>query len=91
MLTLSFLLSSRSTFFLHLRVVVTVTISLALYGICIRRVYSIVPLKAYFNDRNKVKFEIALCRGKNVRDKRADIKEREFQREAGRIMKNFRL
>jgi SsrA-binding protein len=53
---------------------------------------TIVPLKAYFSQPgNLVKLEIALCRGKNVRDKRADIKERDAKREAGRIMKSFRL
>jgi SsrA-binding protein len=53
---------------------------------------TIVPLKAYFNDQNKVKIEIALCRGKNVRDKRADIKERDANREARRmILQTFRL
>lgn len=52
---------------------------------------TIVPLKAYFSDANFVKLEIGLCRGKNVRDKRADIKERDAKREAGRIMKSFRL
>jgi SsrA-binding protein len=52
---------------------------------------TIVPLKAYFNDDNKIKIQIAICRGKNVRDKRADIKERESKRETNRIMKNFRL
>mmetsp|Transcript_17180 Transcript_17180/g.27862 ORF Transcript_17180/g.27862 Transcript_17180/m.27862 type:complete len:219 (+) Transcript_17180:147-803(+) len=52
---------------------------------------TIVPLKAYFNDDNRVKIEIALARGKNVRDKRADIKEREAKRETSRIIKNFRI
>ena len=52
---------------------------------------TIVPLKAYFNDENRVKLQIALCRGKNVRDKRADIKERDLKRETSRIVKNFRL
>jgi SsrA-binding protein len=52
---------------------------------------TIVPLKAYLNDDNKVKLKIALCRGKNVRDKRNDIKERDGKREMGRITKNFRL
>ncbi|KAL9191302.1 hypothetical protein ACHAXT_001008 [Thalassiosira profunda] len=50
---------------------------------------TIVPLKAYWNDGNKVKFEIGLCRGKNVRDKRQDIKDREGKREANRMIKNF--
>lgn len=52
---------------------------------------TIVPLKAYFSDNNKVKIQIALCRGKNVRDKRADIKERDAKREENRIIKSFRL
>ena len=52
---------------------------------------TIVPLKAYFNDQNKVKLEIGLCKGKNVRDKRADIKNRENKREEQRIIKSFRV
>lgn len=52
---------------------------------------TIVPLKAYFSDTNHVKIQIALCKGKNVRDKRADIKERDAKREANRIIKSFRL
>jgi SsrA-binding protein len=52
---------------------------------------TIVPLKAYFNSDNKVKIQIALCKGKNVRDKRADIKERDVLRDTNRIIKNFRL
>lgn len=52
---------------------------------------TIVPLKAYFNDQNKVKLEIGLCRGKNVRDKREDIKARDAQREERRIIKSFRV
>ena len=52
---------------------------------------TIVPLKAYFSDSNRVKIEIAVCRGKNVRDKREDIKQRDAKREDNRIIKNFRL
>lgn len=52
---------------------------------------TMVPLKAYFNKDNKVKIQIALCRGKNTRDKRQTIKERESKREASRMMKNFRV
>jgi len=56
-----------------------------------QRGMTIVPLKAYFSDDNRVKLQIALCRGKNVRDKRADIKEKDIKRETSRIIKNFRL
>lgn len=52
---------------------------------------TIVPVKAYYNDDNRVKIEIALCKGKNVRDKRQTIKERDAKREERRIIKNFRL
>jgi SsrA-binding protein len=52
---------------------------------------TMVPLKAYFNDQNKIKIEIALCRGKNTRDKRQTIKERESKRETSRMMKTFRV
>ena len=50
---------------------------------------TIVPLKAYWNDGNKVKFEIGLVRGKNLRDKRQDIMAREGKREESRMIKNF--
>jgi len=56
-----------------------------------RQGMTIVPLKAYFNDQNKVKIQIGVCRGKNVRDKRQDIKERDAKREASRMVKNFRI
>jgi SsrA-binding protein len=52
---------------------------------------TVVPLKAYFNQQNRVKIEIGLARGKNVRDKRQTIKDREGKREERRIIKNFRL
>lgn len=52
---------------------------------------TIVPLKAYFNKDNRVKLEIALVKGKNVRDKRDDIKNRDLKRETDRIVKNFRI
>jgi SsrA-binding protein len=52
---------------------------------------TVVPIRAYFNSSNKLKIEIALCRGKNVRDKRATIKEREAKREESRIIKSFRV
>ncbi|KAL3781330.1 hypothetical protein HJC23_006782 [Cyclotella cryptica] len=50
---------------------------------------TVVPLKAYWSDQNKVKFEMGLCRGKDLRDKRDDIQKREGKREADRMIKNF--
>jgi SsrA-binding protein len=52
---------------------------------------TIIPLKAYYSDSNQVKLQIAICRGKNVRDKRATIKERDAKRETSRIIKNFSI
>ena len=52
---------------------------------------TIVPLKAFFNDKNMVKVQIGLCRGKNVRDKRDAIKDREMKRDTDRMMKSFRV
>ncbi|OEU13309.1 SsrA-binding protein [Fragilariopsis cylindrus CCMP1102] len=52
---------------------------------------TVVPLVAYFNDDNKMKLQIGLARGKNLRDKRQDLKERDMKRENSRIIKNFRM
>ena len=50
---------------------------------------TIVPLDLYFNTRGLAKIKIALCVGKNTRDKRDTIKKREWQREQGRAMRNY--
>lgn len=47
---------------------------------------SVVPLKVYFNNRNLVKVEIAIARGKKLFDKRKCIKERDLKREQARNM-----
>jgi SsrA-binding protein len=52
--------------------------------------YSIVPLKLYFNKRNRAKLEIALAKGKNIHDKRETIKKRDADREAQSAMKRYR-
>ncbi|CAM9253344.1 unnamed protein product [Phaeothamnion confervicola] len=49
---------------------------------------TMVPLKVYFNDSNRLKVEIALGRGKDTRDKRDDIRERDSKRELQRVVKN---
>ena len=48
---------------------------------------TIIPLKIYFNDANKVKLEIALAKGKHTVDKRASLKEKDIKRD---ILKNHR-
>lgn len=49
--------------------------------------YTIVPLKVFFNDKQLVKVEIGLGRGKKLHDKRETIKERDTQREIKRYLK----
>ncbi len=44
------------------------------------RGYTLVPLSIYFNDRNRVKVEIGLARGKTTVDKRHDIKAKDEKR-----------
>lgn len=49
---------------------------------------TIVPLMIYFNERNRVKVNIAVARGKKLHDKRADLKEKTLNREAQQAIKN---
>jgi SsrA-binding protein len=48
---------------------------------------SLVPLKIFFNEKNLVKVEIGLGRGKKLHDKRESIKERDTDREIKRYLK----
>jgi len=56
-----------------------------------RKGMTVVPLKAYFSDKNWVKIQIGICKGKNVRDKRNAIKDRESKRDIDKMVKNFRI
>ncbi|MCG9898652.1 MAG: SsrA-binding protein SmpB [Hydrotalea sp.] len=49
--------------------------------------YTIVPLSIFFNDKNLVKIEIGLGKGKKTHDKRETIKARDTQREIKRYLK----
>ena len=51
---------------------------------------TIVPIKAYFNNDNRLKLVMGLARGKNVRDKRDDIKERDTKKAIERGLKNLK-
>ena len=48
---------------------------------------TIVPLKLFFNEKGRAKLEIALAKGKQDHDKRATEKERDWNREKSRLMK----
>ncbi len=47
---------------------------------------TVVPLELYFNSRGIAKIKIALAVGKNLVDKRQDIKKRDWNRDKQRIL-----
>jgi SsrA-binding protein len=49
---------------------------------------TIVPLAIYFNPRGRAKIELGLARGKNKGDKREAIKQRDWQREKSRVLRD---
>ncbi len=59
----------------------------SLIGSVERQGYTIIPLSLYWK-KNKVKLKIALAKGKKEHDKRDTIKNREWQRDRARIIKN---
>lgn len=54
----------------------------------LREGLTIVPLKMFFNPRGRAKVDIALARGKKLHDKRETIKERSWDRERARLMRD---
>lgn len=59
-----------------------------LIGMVTQKGYTIIPLKAYFNDDNILKVLIAVGKGKNIRDKRNEIKKRDIKRDMERSLRN---
>jgi SsrA-binding protein len=51
--------------------------------------YTVVPLQLYFNDRNIVKIQIAIAKGKQLHDKRNDLKEKDMKRDVERAIKDL--
>jgi SsrA-binding protein len=60
-----------------------------LYGQVREKGLTLVPTKLYFKD-GKVKVELALARGKDVRDKRRTIADRDARRQMERALKSRR-
>lgn len=58
------------------------------HGAVERKGMTLVPLSVYFNGRGRAKVELALAKGKNTADKRATIKDRDWQRDKARIMRD---
>ena len=49
---------------------------------------ALIPLKMYFTGRGVAKIDLAVCRGKNLYDKRTDVKKQTIKREIDRAIKN---
>lgn len=60
-----------------------------LIGAVERRGYTLVPLALYWK-RGKAKLSIALAKGKRQHDKRATIRQREWDREQHRLIKQLK-
>jgi SsrA-binding protein len=49
---------------------------------------TLIPISVYFNPRGRAKVELALAKGKKIHDKRETIKERDWKREQGRLLRD---
>ena len=59
-----------------------------LHGAITRQGLTLIPLSLYFTSRGRAKIELALARGKKDHDKRETIKQREWKREQGRLLRH---
>ncbi len=51
---------------------------------------TVIPLKVYFNNKGKVKVEIAVAKGRKLYEKKQKIKERDIEREMQAELKKYR-
>ncbi len=58
-----------------------------LLGMVERKGYTLVALSAYWS-RGRAKLKIGLARGKKTHDKRASVKDRDWKRDQGRLLKS---
>ena len=58
-----------------------------LQGAVTRQGLTLVPLSIYFNGKGRAKVELAVARGKKMHDKRETVKERDWKREQGRLLR----
>ena len=49
---------------------------------------TLVPLKIYFNEKGRAKLGLALAKGKKLHDKRETEKERDWNRQKGRLLRD---
>ena len=53
-----------------------------------RKGMTLVPLSIYFNSKGRAKVELALARGKQTHDKRQTMKDRDWQRDKARLLRD---
>ena len=51
---------------------------------------TLVPTKIYFDDKNFVKVQVGLAKGKDLHDKRESLKEKDLKREMQNALKNWK-
>jgi SsrA-binding protein len=49
---------------------------------------TLIPTRLYFNDKGRVKLELAVAKGKKAHDKREVAAERDWKREQGRLLRD---
>ena len=59
-----------------------------LMGAITRDGYTIIPTRIYFDKKGRAKLEIALAKGKKMHDKRETKKERDWNRDKQRILRD---
>ncbi|MCP9222927.1 SsrA-binding protein SmpB [Erythrobacter sp. LQ02-29] len=59
-----------------------------LVGATERKGMTLVPLSIYFNRQGRAKVELALAKGRQAQDKREYLKDRDWQRDKARIMRD---
>ncbi|MBB4015645.1 SsrA-binding protein [Chelatococcus caeni] len=58
-----------------------------LLGATQREGFTVIPLRVYFNERGRAKVELGLARGKKLHDKRETEKQRTWEREKARVLR----
>ena len=58
-----------------------------LTGAVERKGMTLVPLSVYFNGKGRAKVELALAKGRQAQDKREYLKDRDWQRDKARILR----
>jgi SsrA-binding protein len=58
-----------------------------MFGAVMRQGMTLVPLSIYFNARGRAKVELAVAKGRKAHDKREHLKEQDWKREQGRLMR----